>query len=291
MSITRLQQARQMYALGQRVKFQGGGRDASRGDFSSPSADGPGNDKDGGTGAVDTGDLGTEKANVQANLDANMSSRDRARLNQFKNLPTPTVTVGVDKFGNPINIKTTYTARRNRQKALDALNKKGISSFDPRVTKKSVNFLDPNNLMTSFAPTNQKSFGLLDIALMAATGGLFGTKVATGLRAYNTAKNIAQFAQNIGLTDKNVVGAFTDSLTSNLSDKFSGFGKGTKSSTKSSIDTDLSKTRNGDGGLNTLANTDALTQEYLLLLNKFNTGIFTDADQVRFTFLKNILGK
>jgi hypothetical protein len=145
--------------------------------------------------------------------------------------------------------------------------------------------------MTSFAPTNQKSFGLLDIALMAATGGLFGTKVATGLRAYNTAKNIAQFAQNIGLTDKNVVGAFTDSLTSNLSDKFSGFGKGTKSSTKSSIDTDLSKTRNGDGGLNTLANTDALTQEYLLLLNKFNTGIFTDADQVRFTFLKNILKK
>ena len=33
MSITRLQQARQMYALGQRVKFQGGGRDASQSDF------------------------------------------------------------------------------------------------------------------------------------------------------------------------------------------------------------------------------------------------------------------
>jgi len=33
MSITRLQQARQMYALGQRVKFQGGGRDASQPDF------------------------------------------------------------------------------------------------------------------------------------------------------------------------------------------------------------------------------------------------------------------
>lgn len=290
MSITRLQQARQMYALGQRVRFQGGGMDASKGDFSSPSADGPGNDKDGGTGAVDTGDLGTEKANVQANLDANMSSRDRAIANQYKNLPKPTVTVGVDKFGNPINVKTTYTDRRNRQKALNALNKKGISSFDPRVTKKNVNFLDPNNLMTSFAP-QQKSFGLLDLALMAATGGLFGTKVATGLRAYNTAKNIAQFAQNIGLTDKNVVGAFTDSLTSNLSDKFSGFGKGTKSTTKSSIDTDLSKIGNGDGGLDTLANTDALNQEYLLLLNKFNTGTFTDADQVRFTFLKNILRK
>ena len=33
MSITRLQQARQMYALGQRVKFQGGGKDASQPDF------------------------------------------------------------------------------------------------------------------------------------------------------------------------------------------------------------------------------------------------------------------
>ena len=203
MAITNLQQARQLYALGQRVRFQGGGRDASQDDFSSPSAD-TGNQSV--NDAVDTGDLGTETANVEANRDANMSARDRAIANQYKNLPTPTITIGVDKFGNPINVKTTYTAKRNRQRAIDALNQKGISSFDPRVTKKNVNFLDPNNLMTSFAP-QQKSFGLLDLALIAATGGLFGTKVATGLRAYNTAKNIAQFAQDIGLTDKNVVGA------------------------------------------------------------------------------------
>jgi hypothetical protein len=40
-----------------------------------------------------------------------------------------------------------------------------------------------------------------------------------------------------------------------------------------------------------MENMDALNEEYLLLLNKFNTGVFTDADQVRFTFLQKVLGK
>ena len=286
MSITRLQQARQMYALGQRVRFQGGGRDASRGDFSSPSADGPGNDKDGGTGAVDTGDLGTEKANVEANRDANMSSRDRAISNQYTNMPTPTITIGVDKFDNPIKVKTTYTAKRAREQMLDALNAKGISSFDPRVTKRNINFLDPNNLVTSFAP-KQKNFGLLDLALMAATGGLFGTKVATGLRAYNTAKNISKFATDIGLTDKNVLDAFT----SNFTDSISNLGSGNKSTKSTTTKDEDIFTGGGGDGIEGLRNNDALNKEYLLLLNKFNTGVFTDADQVRFTFLQKILGK
>ena len=221
MSITRLQQARQMYALGQRVRFQGGGRDASRGDFSSPSADGPGNDKDGGTNAVDTGDLGTEKANVDANRDANMSARDRAISNQYTNMPTPTVTIGVDKFDNPITVPTTYTARRARQKTLDALNAKGISSFDPRVTT-TLNFLDPSNLVTSFAPQQQKKFGILDLVMIAASGGLLGPKIATGAKMFNTAKNVSKLAQTIGLTDKNVLDSFTSNFTEN-------FGKGKKS--------------------------------------------------------------
>jgi hypothetical protein len=40
-----------------------------------------------------------------------------------------------------------------------------------------------------------------------------------------------------------------------------------------------------------MENMDALNEEYLLLLNKFNRGVFTDADQVRFTFLQKVLGK
>ncbi len=291
MSITRLQQARQMYALGQRVRFQGGGRDASRGDFSSPSADGgPGNKG----GPVDTGDLGTEKANVQANIDANLSARDRARSQMYTNMPTPTVTVGVDKFGNPIDVKTTYTARRNRQKTLDALNKQGISSFDPRVTK-NINFLDPNNLMTSFAPTKTNPFSFKNIATNIVLGivapQLLGPKFATGMKTYKTAQTLSKLAKDINLTDKNVLESFTGNLKSNFSDKFSDLGKGKKSTTTTSVDEDLSKIGNGDGGLESLGNMDALNQEYLLLLNKFNEGVCADEDQGRFTFVQEILGK
>jgi hypothetical protein len=282
MSITRLQQARQMYALGQRVRFQGGGRDASRGDFSSPSADGPGNDKDGGTNAVDTGDLGTEKANVDANRDANMSARDRAISNQYTNMPTPTVTIGVDKFDNPITVPTTYTARRARQKTLDALNAKGISSFDPRVTK-TLNFLDPSNLVTSFAPQQQKKFGILDLVMIAASGGLLGPKIATGAKMFNTAKNVSKLAQTIGLTDKNVLDSFTSNFTEN-------FGKGKKSTTKSTSTNNNNNNGGGGEGLASLDNQASGYDEYILLLQKLQSGTISDAERNRYNVLKNMLG-
>ena len=282
MSITRLQQARQMYALGQRVRFQGGGRDASRGDFSSPSADGPGNDKDGGTNAVDTGDLGTEKANVDANRDANMSARDRAISNQYTNMPTPTVTIGVDKFDNPITVPTTYTARRARQKTLDALNAKGISSFDPRVTK-TFNFLDPSNLVTSFAPQQQKKFGILDLVMIAASGGLLGPKIATGAKMFNTAKNVSKLAQTIGLTDKNVLDSFTSNFTEN-------FGKGKKSTTKSTSTNNNNNNGGGGEGLASLDNQASGYDEYILLLQKLQSGTISDAERNRYNVLKNMLG-
>ena len=223
MAITNLQQARQMYALGQRVRFQGGGRDASQSDFSSPSADGgPGEQG----GAVDTGDLGTEKANVQANLDANMSSRDRAIMNQYKNLRTPTVTVAVDKFDNPITVPTTYTAKRARQQMLNALNEKGISVFDPRVTR-TFNPFD----MSLVAQPTQKKFNLVRDLVVPVGLGMINPSLAAKYNkaktALTVAKNVSKFAETIGLTDKNVVDAFTGNFT----DKFSGFGKG-KTSTK-----------------------------------------------------------
>ena len=124
MSITRLQQARQMYAMGQRVaKTLDGSRPGYRGSDYGDEARGTG----GYSGSGDTGDFGSEKANVantkSAETNLGMDSRDRAIANQYKNLPTPTVTVGVDKFDNPIEIKTTYTDKRNRQDLLDALKK------------------------------------------------------------------------------------------------------------------------------------------------------------------------
>jgi len=274
MSITRLQQARQMFRYG--GDTMGGPNDKS-------------ND-----GLGDTGDFGSEKANVantkSAETNLGMDSRDRAIANQYKNMPTPTVTVGVDKFDNPINIKTTYTDRRNRQKTLDALNAKGISSFDPRVNK-TFNFLDPSNLVTSFAP-KQKQFGLLDLALMAATGGLLGSKLQTigsiyskGKFALDKTKQIGGLLETIGLTDKNVV----DSFTSNFSDKFSGFGKGTSKGTTSTNNT----TNNGGGdgeGLASLENQASSYDEYIVLLQKLQSGNISDSEQNRYNVLKNMLG-
>jgi hypothetical protein len=261
MSITRLQQARQMFRYG--GDTMGGPNDKS-------------ND-----GLGDTGDFGSEKANVantkSAETNLGMDSRDRAIANQYKNMPTPTVTVGVDKFDNPITVPTTYTDRRNRQKTLDALNAKGISSFDPRVTK-TFNFLDPNNLMTSFAP-QKKQFGILDLVMIAASGGLLGPKIATGAKMFNTAKNVSKLAETIGLTDKNVLDSFTSNLTGN-------FGKG-KKSTKNNT------TNNGGGdgeGLASLDNQASGYDEYILLLQKLQSGNISDGERNRFNVLKNMLG-
>jgi hypothetical protein len=281
MSITRLQQARQMYAMGQRVaKTMDGSRPGYKGRTDAESQYG--------------GDYSNTGQSIGSGSGGGGNARENYISKQYTNLPTPTVTVGVDKFDNPITVKTTYKDKRARQKTLDALNEKGISSFDPRVTKKGINLLDPNNLINSFAPKQQKKFGILDLVMIAASGGLLGPKVGSIAKGINTAKfaldkskQIGGLLETIGLTDKNVV----DSFTSNLSDKFSGFGTGKKSTTSTSIDEDLSKIGNGDGGLESLGNMDALNQEYLLLLNKFNSGNFTDTDQVRFTFLKNMLGK
>jgi|TARA_R100001460_G_scaffold73565_1_gene114453 hypothetical protein len=283
---------RMMYSQGQRVaKTLDGSRPGYAGPAGGASAGGNyGGDSSGGVGANEMSGAGP------SNTGGNKSdARDRAISNQYKNMPTPTVTVGEDKFGNPITFKTTYTERRNRQKNLDALNKQGISSFDPRVIKKGFNFLDPRNLVTNFAPQPKNPFSFKNIATNIILGivapQLLGPKFATGMKAYNIAKTASKFAKDINLTDKNVLESFTDNLKSNFSNESSDLGKGKKSTTQSSIDEDLSKIGNGDGGLESLANVDSLNQEYLLLLNKFNSGNFTDSDQVRFTLLKNMLGK
>ena len=284
MSITRLQQARQMYATGQRVaKTMDGSRPGYRGSDYGAEARGTGDYSD----ATDTGDLGSEKANTastkSAETNLGMDNIDRARSNQYKNMPTPTVTVGVDKFDNPINIKTTYTDRRNRQKNLDALNAKGISSFDPRVTKKGINPFGFN-----FAPTTPQGFNwkgaLFNIGLMAINPAL-AAKYGKAKSVYNAAKFAGKLATDIGLTDKNVV----DSFTSNFSDKFSGFGKGTSKGTTSTNNT----TNNGGGdgeGLASLENQAGGYDEYILLLQKLQSGNISDSERNRYNVLKNMLG-
>ena len=282
MSITRLQQARQMYAMGQRVaKTMDGSRPGYRGSDYGDEARGTG----GYSGSGDTGDFGSERANVantkSAETNLGMDSRDRAIANQYKNMPTPTVTVGVDKFDNPINIKTTYTDRRNRQKNLDALNAKGISSFDPRVNKIGINPFGFN-----FAPTQKKQgFGLLDIGLMLATGGLFGAKAKTAAQLFGTAKR----TNNLVNTLSNTFG-----FENPIANMFSGNNKSTSKSKSTSNKKIIRTNNNGNGGdgqgIASIENQAANYDEYILLLQKLQSGNISDSEQNRYNVLKNMLG-
>ena len=153
-------------------------------------------------------------------------------------------------------------------------------------------FDDKGVFSTSFAPTKTKNpFSLGNIATNIALGilapQLLGPKFATGMKAYNVAKTLSGFAKDIGLTDTNVV----DSFTSNFSDKVSGFGKGKKSTTKS---TTKNNTINNGGdnkeGLASLENQAGNYDEYILLLQKLQSGNISDAERNRFNVLKNMLG-
>jgi hypothetical protein len=155
-------------------------------------------------------------------------------------------------------------------------------------------FDDKGVFSTSFAPTKTKNpFSLGNIVTNIALGilapQLLGPKFATGMKAYNIAKTASKFANDIGLTDKNVVGAFTDNLTSNLSDKFSGFGKGKSKGTTSTNNTNNGGKGEGEG-LASLENQAGSYDEYILLLQKLQSGNISDAERNRFNVLKNMLG-
>ena len=274
MAITRLQQARQMYAMGQRVaKTMDGSRPGYKGREDAESQ------------------YGGDYSNTGQSLGGGTGDARETYISTQYNTPPPTVTVGEDKFGNPINVKTTYKDKKARAKTIDALNKKGISIFDSRVAKQGINPFDPKTFTTSFAP-QQKNFGILDLALMAATGGLFGGKIAGLAKGYNTLSNIGKLATDFGLTDKNVIESFTDNLTGKFSDFNKGinFGNNTKSNTKSNTN-NFNQDGKGEGeGLASLESQGANYDEYILLLQKLQSGNISDAERNRYNTLKKQLG-
>ncbi len=290
MAITNLQQARQLYAAGQLVsKTLDGSRPGYRGEGGYQGGP-PGNTGQTGNtgntgGQVDTGDLGTEEANIAANVSANMDSRERAIMNQYTNVPTPTITIGVDKFNNPITVPTTYTAKRNRQRAIDALNQKGISVFDPRVTK-TFNPFD----MSLVAQPKTKKFSfvrdvLVPVGLTALNPALAAKyKKAKGL--YDAAKFAAGLAETFGLTDKNLVDSFVSGLVNKTTSKSK---SKTKSKTKNTKNLDDNINRDGEG-LGSTPEMAALRNEYYLLLQKLRAGNILNSERNRLTALKNLLG-
>jgi len=127
----------------------------------------------------------------------------------------------------------------------------------------------------TFAPKQKKGLGIIDLGLMLATGGLFGTKAKTAAQLLGTAKRTKNLVSDLSNTFN-----FKNPLADIFSDK-----PKTKSPTTNTID------RTGDGeGLASLENANALQEEYLLLLQKLQTGLISDEEQVRYTMLKNMLG-
>jgi len=147
-----------------------------------------------------------------------------------------------------------------------------------------------------FAPTNQKGFNwksaLLNAGLYALNPAL-AAKYHKTKYAYNKAKDLSALAKNIGLTDTNILDSITSNFTdkfstSNLTDKFSnlGIGKKSTSTTKNTL-TD----NRGDGeGLASIENQAAGYDEYILLLQKLQSGNISDSERNRFNVLKNMLG-
>ncbi len=276
MSITRLQQARQMYALGklvERVRFQGGGRDAGAG---SGFGDGPSSsgDNDRPTMADISGPVSTTSSSPKGN-DNDYNYKGPADLGVTTRTVNTIDPPEAKEFigGVAYDVTPATKAIRERARVKQAI-------LNPTVKKNTI--FDPisNSFINPFAPTQKKGFGILDLGLMLATGGLFGTK----------AKTLAQTYGAINRT-KNLVSDLSN--TFGFEDPIANMFSRNKTSTSKSTSKNNTTTNNGGGdgeGLASLENQASGYDEYVLLLQKLQSGNISDSERNRFNVLKNMLG-
>jgi len=261
MAITRLQQARQMYAMGQRVGGIMGSnagsmlvtptRDGSRPGYYGPDA---GHENDPGHGSnAPGGDGGNDKPTM-----ADIAGPKTTTTQTMQDYMTD-YAINVGKKADP----------------------RGGFFGDNTPEGKKNNLVNTINFAPTKNPFNFKNLAT-NIVLGIVAPQLLGPKFATGLKAFNIAKTASKFANDIGLTDKNVVDAFTSNLTEN-------FGKGKTSTAKS---TTKNNTNNGGGGdgIASLDNQASGYNEYILLLQKLQAGTISNAERNRYNVLKNMLG-
>jgi hypothetical protein len=147
-----------------------------------------------------------------------------------------------------------------------------------RAAKTGTKFSPFDNFTPTFAPTEKPGFGILDLGLMLATGGLFGTKAKTAAQLIGTAKRTKNLVSDLSNTfgfENPIANMFSGNKTSK-----------TKSTTKNNI-----TNNGGDGeGLASLENQASGYDEYILLLQKLQSGNISDAEKDRYNVLKNMLG-
>jgi hypothetical protein len=278
MSITRLQQARQLYAMGQRVRFQGGGRDASRGDFGSPSGSkGGGGNNDKPTMADVAGPKTTSSSpkgndndyNYKGPADLGVTTRTVNTIDA----PEAKEFIG----GVAYDVTPATKAIRERAKVKQAI-------LNPTVKRNKI--FDPisNSFIDPFGPTKQGP-SLFDIALFALGPlGIAGTKgktlasaISLGKRAKTGIDTVTSIADQFGF--KNPINSMFNSFDKRTS-------KGT-TSTNNNTDNGVKDDREG---IATLENQAGNYNEYILLLQKLQSGNISESERNRYNVLKNTLG-
>ena len=274
MSITRLQQARQMYAIGQRVsKTMDGSRPGYRGDDA----------YGGGSGNTDGGNNDGDRHNPHTDSGYSKSSPPSSKSydNPNPHVDDPNAPPAYEIIGGK---KYDVTPETKTQRELAKVKAQIMKAPLPNITKKGTEYYDPNTgTLIGFAP-QQKQFGFFDLALMAATSGLLGTKakslasaVNLGKRAKTGLDTITSIADQFGF--ENPIG-----------DMFSGFGKG-KSKGTTSTNNNTNNGGKGEGdGIASLENQAGSYDEYIVLLQKLQSGNISDAERNRYNVLKNMLG-
>ena len=252
MAITRLQQARQMYAFGQRV--------AKTMDGSRPGYRGPGGYQGGATNQGGAGNPGNDN-----------KSNDRPETTRYN----PHTDSGYSKT----SVATGDQMRSAERDFIQTLNTNNAIRAAQTGTKFS-----PYDGGSMFAPTTPKGFNLKSALFNAglyAINPALAAKYSKARSLYNAAKFGSKLATDLGLTKTDVV----ESITSNFTDNLSNLGKGT------SKETTVTNNDRGNGeGVASLENQASNYNEYILLLQKLQAGAISDAERNRYNVLKNMLG-
>jgi len=255
MSITRLQQARQMYATGQRVaRTMDGSRPGYKGSDWGPGAGSPGTTSTGG--------------NVNNGGNRPNPHRDPPNVEEAYEM------IGGKKF----DVTPETRDERERARVKESL-------INP-ITKKNTVF-DPvsNSFVSNQPPKKFKPPSMMDLLLMGASGGLLGgplQKAAQLYGTYNKTKKVMKGTNNL-INDLSKTYGFENPIANLFS--------GNQTSTPTSITNNITNNSEGGGdGLASIENQAATYDEYILLLQKLQAGNISEAERNRYTLLKNILG-
>ena len=252
MSITRLQQARQMYALGklvERVGFQGGGMDMgnqSNQDQSAAMGGGNNNNNKGSDRPETTRhnphtDSGTSKTSVATGDEMRSAARDFVQTLNHNNA------IEAAKTGTKFSPYTGGASFTSTQK-------KGPSLFDLAL------------------------FALGPLGVLGQKGKTIATAVNLGKRAKTGLETVTSIADQFGFKNP-------------IANMFSGNKTSTSKSKSTSKNNTTTNNGGGDGeGLASLENQAGGYDEYILLLQKLQSGNISDSERNRYNVLKNKLG-